>query len=504
MNRRTLLLSSGAAALAACATGAAPPPTSASHPLADAFDEAANLALARVRDAPGIAVAVYTPDGIYARGFGVTDIETGERAHADTAFYIASSTKPLTALTLATLHERGELDLDQTLEAYAPDAGFPEATRPRDVTFRQLLSHTHGIQNEPLGFRVAFTGQHDPETLWRLLSTSAVNTDAPLGQFQYTNVGYNIATVLTDRKLGIAWQNLLQREIFGPAGMNRTSARMSSAESWSLAKPHGIDPASGVRRLYLEKTDQTMQSAGGVIMSANDAVRWVELMAETGRIGGRQLIPAAAIAATRMPLASVGATFNGYERQSYGLGWHIGPHRDQQLLHHFGGFAGFRAHVSYMPERRLGVAVFVNESDIVADVADAVANYVYDRLLSRGDAQQTFAAALDEVVTDRDRGMARVAQDRANRAARPWTLTRGFEAYAGTYENELWGRIDVSASARGLDVSYGVLHAGAEPFTRPDSMRLEFVPGMGVAAGFAGDGPRPDTLIFRGAPFTRV
>jgi hypothetical protein len=157
-----------------------------------------------------------------------------------------------------------------------------------------------------------------------------------------------------------------------------------------------------------------------------------------------------------------------------------------------------------MPERRLGVAVFVNESDIVADVADAVANYVYDRLLSRGDAQQTFAAALDEVVTDRDRGMARVAQDRANRAARPWTLTRGFEAYAGTYENELWGRIDVSASARGLDVSYGVLHAGAEPFTRPDSMRLEFVPGMGVAAGFAGDGPRPDTLIFRGAPFTRV
>jgi hypothetical protein len=34
--------------------------------------------------------------------------------------------------------------------------------------------------------------------------------------------------------------------------------------------------------------------------------------------------------------------------------------------------------------------------------------------------------------------------------------------------------------------------------------RLEFVPGMGVAAGFAGDGPRPDTLIFRGAPFTRV
>jgi hypothetical protein len=35
-------------------------------------------------------------------------------------------------------------------------------------------------------------------------------------------------------------------------------------------------------------------------------------------------------------------------------------------------------------------------------------------------------------------------------------------------------------------------------------MRLEFVPGMGVAAGFAGDGPRPDTLIFRRATFTRV
>jgi hypothetical protein len=44
----------------------------------------------------------------------------------------------------------------------------------------------------------------------------------------------------------------------------------------------------------------------------------------------------------------------------------------------------------------------------------------------------------------------------------------------------------------------------AEPFTRPDSIRLELVPGMGIAALFRGEGPVPEALIFRGQTFTRA
>ena len=499
MNRRSFLASSAAAGLAACATAA---PRSTGWTLAGEVDAAVARAMA-LNMTPGLAVAVYTREGVYARGFGVTDVSTSAPADADTAFYIASSTKPLTSLALVALHQRGAFNLDSTLAAYAPNAPFPAAVGADQTTFRQMLSHTSGIDNGPIGFRVAFSGQHDPETLWRLLAESTVNAEAPRGRFDYTNVGYNITTVLSDHRLGVAWQDLLDREVFGPAGMARASARMSRAAGWSVAKPHALNGDGAVARIYLEKTDQTMQSAGGVIMSANDAARWLELMLTQGRVGRRQILAPEIIEAMKTPIAEVQAEFDGYRREAYALGWYHGPYRDQRLLHHFGGFAGFRAHVSFMPAVGVGVAVFANGNQGGA-ATDAVANYVYDRVLSADDASQRFDAALADGAQRRARSVSAITTDRANRAGRQWTLTRAREAYAGAYENDAWGRIEVTADGDALRLRFGAMQATAEPFTQPNSIRVELVPGQGEPVLFEGDGEHPVALRTRTGRFQRV
>jgi len=450
---------------------------------------------------PGLAVAVYSAEGAFARGYGVTDITTGESADADTSFYIASSTKPLTSLMLLRLASRGEIDLDMKLSDYASNAPFTPTVRANEVSFRQLLSHTSGIKNDPISWRVAYTGQHDPELLWRLLSNSAPNAEAPLGTFQYTNTGYNLATVLTDQRTRTPWQDLLQTEVFGPLGMRRASARMSRATSggWKIAKPHVALP-EGVTRVYLEKVDATMQSAGGVIMSASDAVRWLELMVENGVVDGRRILPAASIEATRQRLASVpeGTEFAGYGRDGYGLGWYQGPYRDDRLFHHFGGFAGARAHVSYIPARQIGVAVFVNDSTSAAMFTDAIANFVYDRSAGRADAVSTFDAKVDALVARHAQFTTRVTADRANRATRQWALTRPHQAYAGTYESEQFGRIEITAAGEQLNFAFGALHAVAEPSTEPDSVRVELVPYSGEHILFEGDGAHPVSLRYDG------
>lgn len=461
----------------------------------------------RLGTVPGLSVAVYSPEGVFARGYGVTDITTGESADADTSFYIASATKPLTSLMLLRLAEAGVIDLDAKLSTYAPDAPFSPEVRAGDVSFRNLLSHTSGIENDGIATRVAFTGQHDAQTLWRLLGDSHVNTDAPLGTFEYTNTGYNIATILTDRHVGSPWQDLLQTQVFAALGMRRASARMSRAvaEGWKVAKPHMSLP-EGIAKVYLEKVDSTMQSAGGVIMSANDALCWLELMIEDGMIGGRRVLPIAAIEATRAPLAQTaeGTEFAGYSREAYGLGWYRGPYRDEVMHHHFGGFTGARSHVSYIPARRIGVAAFVNDSSVSPVFTDAIANFVYDHSAGRAGAVSMFDAKLDAIIQRRDQLFQRITESRTERGSRPWTLTRPKPAYAGAYESAQFGRMEIAAEGEQMNVVFGVLHAVAEAFTQPDSVRVELLPGSGEPIVFQGSGSRPESLIYDGNTYLRV
>ncbi len=501
MHRRSFLLA-GAAALTACATRA---PVQAGFAHADRIDAAVAQALDAVQSCPGFALALYTRGGVYARGYGVADVETGEPASADTAFYIASTTKPLTALAFARLHGAGAFDLDAPVATYAPNAPFPAAVRPNEVTFRHLFTHTHGISNSPIANRVAFTGLHDPETLWRLLGVSEVNRDAPLGRYEYANVGYNIATVLTDRRMGLPWQNLLRREVFDPLGMTHTSARMSEAANWPRARPHMMDYATGRPiRTYLEKTDSTMQSAGGVVMSANDALRWLELLCEDGRVGGRQIVTAEVMQEARAPYVATGDEDEGVPVQ-YGLGWNVSQNQGEPAFYHGGGFSGFRSMVAYLPRRGAGLAMFANDNSYSGPAMMALLRYVFALTQSGGaDPEADLAAALDRARQQRAEIAARVAADRANRAQRSWRLTRPRAAYAGTYRSELYGDIEVATAGERLEVRFGVMHAAAEPFTRPDSIRLELVPGQGSALLFEGDGAQPEALLYQQARFDRI
>ena len=511
MDRRTFVGLLGALTATACSRGSVRPaqPFCSSArtdlPMRDELDELVLTGMKRLESVPGLALAVYSPEGSYARGFGITDVQTNEPVDAQTAFYIASATKPLTALALLRCEEQGRINLDQAISTFSPDAALPPDI-VRGVRFRALLSHTSGIENDPIAFRVALSGQHDPALLWRLLKASKVNSSAPLGQFDYTNTGYNLATVLTDHQFGLPWQQLLQDQLFAPLCMSHTSARMSEATrlDWRVAKPHTAMP-SGLARCYLEKTDRTMHSAGGVIMSAQDACALLELMCEDGVHAGKRLLSVASINAARAPTARVteGTQYAGYNRETYGLGWYQGPFQGEQLFHHFGGFAGVRAHLSHIPARRIGVAAFVNEDLLAGSFSDAVANFVYERSAGRAQAHANFNAKLDQLIEMKSKFHTHIAADQAKRRARAWTLTSPISAYAGRYENQDFGRMEITVEAQALRVQFGALSALATQAVEPNAIRVELVPNTGESIEFA-QAERPQELRYDGQIYTRI
>jgi CubicO group peptidase (beta-lactamase class C family) len=106
---------------------------------------------------PGCAVAVGLGDeAIFAKGFGVANVETGEPVTADMLFRLGSTTKMFTAATLVSLVEAGKVKLD------APIGDYVQGLNPKlaRLTSHQLLTHTAGLADE-----TKMEGLHDESAL---------------------------------------------------------------------------------------------------------------------------------------------------------------------------------------------------------------------------------------------------------------------------------------------------------------------------------------------------
>ena len=466
----------------------------------------AHRVISELDAAPAVAIAVVRGDKtVYADAFGCATTMPCVPANSRTLFYLASSTKPFTGLAVASLGRKGTLDLDAPVASWLPNSSLP-ADIAQTVTLRDLVSLQAGVDNDPLTGRLAFTGDHSPALRQSLLAETQRLENAPRGTFRYSNGGFNIATTLIERKLGLTWQQLVEREVLKPAGMRSTTSYPSRATRKGQVLTAGHIAARGAPvQTELQKSDALMQSAGGLFTTAPDLARWLALQLTDGKIRGKRLFPAGLVAGTHKPLVKVNANFGPYRREGYGLGWYTGSLEGHPLTHAFGSFVGNWSHVSFRPDRGVGVAVLVNEEAYGGQVTELISNYAYDRLAGRSDLAAAYDARLTQAKTEIANAKARAAAEAERRAARPWMLTLPRMAYAGRYLNPAYGTMRVVADGERMVFEFGLLRAIGEPYTQPDAVRVEFIPGNGSVVLFKpGPGKSVESLTYNGSLFTRV
>jgi hypothetical protein len=103
--------------------------------------------------------------------------------------------------------------------------------------------------------------------------------------------------------------------------------------------------------------------AGAISSSANDMSKWVMALLNDGKVGNRQVIPAAAIQATRQPqdiVASVKHLNGETNFELYGLGWEIQDYSGHRIFMHDGGVNGYVTSVTLVPQDKLGIIVLTN------------------------------------------------------------------------------------------------------------------------------------------------
>jgi len=494
------LIAGGLTLLAACSATTRPAPVVTPSPVTARLDSAVTSFFG-LNGAPGMAVVVVQGDRvIYRRAFGLADVEANRPFTPETPFYIASATKAFTGLAAAILAERGTWNLDAPLSRYLPGIALRSPLSADSISIRSLLSHTHGIANSgPLTTRLAYTG--DLRTRDDLRRALGQHGAAQTGRaYAYGNIGYNVAAMAMEEVTGKTWQQLLQQEVLDPAGMTQTSAFPSRFSANALAQPYLTGPA-GFTRLRYGKTDENMQSAGGLIATLDDMARWLEANLNDGRVGGRQVFPAAAVQQTHRNQLTGPVRARSYLPQiGYGFGWQVSLLGEDTLLTHGGGFPGFSTNVSLFPARKTGIAIFANEGDLGTPQVEILASVLHDIVRGRPMISVDSLASIRRLFDGR---RSQIAADLQRRAARSQVLPLPRSAYTGSFTNAIWGTIRVSLRGDTLECRMGVAQADAEVFdAERNQLRVELLGSADIVTAVVDSG-RVMALEISGVRFSR-
>jgi CubicO group peptidase (beta-lactamase class C family) len=461
-----------------------------------------------VPELPSVAMVIVKDDKpIFMRAYGLANKETGTKADASTLYYIASSTKSYMALAAALIDREGKIKLSDPMTKYAPGVTF-KASIPDKVTIKDLLTHTSALRNGPLIWRTAYSGEIDDKDLLRVLAEGTNYDDQNYGKYAYTNLGYNIYAVLLKRSLGKRWQDVLQEKVFEPLRLKQTSASVSRARAakLSLAESYLFSPDTGrVIRSPIDKQDNNMQSAGGIFTSLSDLGRWLRVNMNDGRLDGKQAIPADVMQSVRTGYADTvrdSPPFTGSGK--YGLGWQIGEYRNENVVYHHGGYPGWSSHISYMPDKKIGVAVMINESTAGGRIGHLLATYAYDRWLGT-EPSESYDKQLRDLAEQYGKMKQAQIDSARSRSTRTSQLTRPLADYQGRYGNDMLGNIDIVVEQNTLGVRMGYLRVVSTPYTEKETIRVEMIPGQGEVIKFdaSADG-KVDSLTYAGMKFART
>ncbi len=408
---------------------------------------------------PGLAVTIVLDDEVVLlEGWGERDVETHRPVTPDTAFYIASATKPFVAVALAALAESDALDLDLPVRTYLPRFELADPRAARAMTVRDLLCHAPGLNYGPIVLLDAYTGEITEDRYYHFLAQAT-----PQGTTRYSNVHFTLAGRVLEAVTGQRWREALAQRIFEPAGMTATTGFADEMYAREDVAFPSVWSDGRFALATVRKNDDTMHAAGGLGTSARDAGRWLRLNLNRGVLDDEEFF-SEATAADIFSLHSEeeGRPARLFPDRGFGLGWMVSGFRDHTVYQHGGGYVGTAALFSFLPELGIGVAALANSAEGGNALCTVVVRDVYERLLGEG--EEDYLTPL----VQRLRTRAEAVRAPTARPL-PVELSLAPEAYAGDYVNEHYGTLHIHFEGERMGARLGryafeVLPAGVDRF----------------------------------------
>ncbi len=299
---------------------------------------------------PGASLGVFqNGQVIYARGYGLANLEYDIPNDADSVFRIGSTSKQFTAACIILLAQQDKLDLDADLHSFFP--AFPDYAK--DITVRHLLHHTSGIRDYlTLAYLKGLTDDdfyQDKDIMQWLTSQTELNFK-PGEEHLYSNSGYWLLGQIVNQVAGMSMAEYAEQQIFKPLGMHHTHFHNNHKKIVKRRSSGYVPNADG--RYDISMTTLDMIGDGGVFTTINDIKKW-----DDAYYRSTVLTPEFWQAMTTQ------GTLNNGETIDYAGGLIMGTYKGLKTISHGGAFVGFRAELLRFPEHKLSIAIFANRGD---------------------------------------------------------------------------------------------------------------------------------------------
>jgi CubicO group peptidase (beta-lactamase class C family) len=406
---------------------------------------------------PGLAASVvHQGKLLYAKGFGVRNIDTGIPVDAKTVFHLASVSKSLSSTVTAGLVGRKVVEWADPIVAHLPGFELSVPYVTDNVSYGDMFSHSSGLPDhagdllEDLGY--------DQDYILHALRL--LRLDPFRSTYAYTNFGLTAAAVSAAAAAGTDWASAGDSVLFNPLGMSATSYRYSDFVAQADRAEMHVRINGKWYQKYTRDADPEAP-AGGASSNVLDLANWMMLKLANGTWQGRPVIDPAALLEADTPRSvssppSTSASRTGF----YGFGTNVGDDYSGRVrLGHSGGFnQGAATNYALLPDQQLGIMVLTNGMPI--GVPEAVNAYFMDLVIG-GAVENDWFALYEQVFAQSYVNPSELAGKKPPTHPEP---AQADSFYVGTYGSDFYGTISVVA--RG-----GALHILMPP--RPTDYPLE-------------------------------
>jgi len=264
---------------------------------------------------PGVVTVIATKEAVLqVDAIGYADLESQRPMKADTVFWIASQTKPVTAVAVMILVDEGKLSLTEPITTYLPEWGNLRVIAERSdqrtvlvpvnkpITLQMLLAHTAGLE-----FLTPFQSNHaiDSLPLEHHATTIAMIPlrTQPEAAYHYSNIGITLAGLVVERVAKMPFEEFLEKRIFEPLGMTETTFfpnaalldRLATTYSFDREQSQLVASRTNLITYPLDSKYRFAEPGGGLFSTPNDLVKFFQMLQGNGEFNGKRILSEAAV-----------------------------------------------------------------------------------------------------------------------------------------------------------------------------------------------------------------